>query len=306
MTGLLNAFTVDLEDWFQGLTSTNPLVDQWPRFESRVVPATRTLLEILRRHRVRATFFVLGYVADQHPALIEEVAADGHELGVHGYWHRFVSRMTPAEFRAELEQGCAAVERITGQRPRGHRAPYFSVNASTPWAFDCMEAAGITYDSSVFPTRNMLYGFPGAPRFAYRVPGSRIVEFPAATAKFAGRTWPVAGGFYVRSLPYAVTRRAIASIHAEGQPAVMYVHPWELDVAQKYRAVTPRERVTHYGGRRTLAGKLERLFTDFRFTTLGELLAQWEAVDQAQASPAVVPNSELAAGNTKIVGYAHS
>lgn len=305
MNAPLNAFTVDLEDWFQGLTSTNPLVEQWPRFESRVVPATRKLLAILRSHRVKATFFVLGYVADHHPALIEEVAADGHELGVHGYWHRFVSRMTPTEFAAELELGMAAVERVYGQRPRGHRAPYFSINASTPWAYACMETAGLAYDSSVFPTRNMLYGFPGAPRFPYRVPGTKLIEFPASTVKFAGRPWPVAGGFYVRSLPYAVTRRALASIQAEGQPAVMYIHPWELDVDQHYRAVTPRERVTHYAGRRGLAHKLERLLTDFRFTTLGDLLVQCESADQVHESTPAIASPGAHTGKSEMVTHAY-
>ena len=135
------------------------------------MPATEYLLAILREHGVRATFFVLGYVADQYPTLIERVAAEGHEIGVHGYFHRFVSRLTPELFAEELERSVQAVERITGEKPLGHRAPYFSINASTPWAFDVLEAHGFRYDSSVFPMRSLLYGYPDAPRFAYRPAG---------------------------------------------------------------------------------------------------------------------------------------
>ncbi len=268
----MNAFTVDLEDWFQGLTSTNRQVDRWPVFENRVVPATQKLLRILAVHKVRATFFVLGYVADQHPDLIAKIRADGHEIAIHGYYHRFVYRLTPDEFSVELARSIEAVARITGEAPVGHRAPYFSINARTPWAFACLQAQGLRYDSSIFPTRNMLYGFPGAPRFPYRVDGAALVELPASTIRAGGVNWPIAGGFYVRALPYAVIRRAVAGLNAAGRPAIMYVHPWELDLGQNYRRVTLRERITHYHGRRGLEAKLHRLLADFHFTTISDLL----------------------------------
>lgn len=274
--GLPNAFTVDLEEWFQGLTSTNPQVDQWPTFESRVVPATQHLLRLLREGGVTATFFVLGAVADQHPALIEAIAAEGHEIGVHGYYHRFVYRMTPQAFDEELACSIEAVMRVTGEPPLGHRAPYFSVNAATPWAFERMAAQGLAYDSSVFPTRNMLYGFPGAPRLPYRVPGHDLWELPASTVPVGGRHWPMAGGFYVRALPYALIRWALRRLQRAGEPAILYVHPWELDVDQRYRQVTPRERITHYWGRAGLAAKLERIFDEFSFTTMREVVTHLE------------------------------
>ena len=284
----LNAFTVDLEDWFQGLTSTNPLVDQWPAFESRVEAATRHLLALLGEQDVRATFFVLGYVADSHPALIEEIAAEGHEIGVHGYYHRFVSQMTAAEFAQELDQTMAAIDRITGIVPIGHRAPYFSFNANTPWAFEVLESRGYSYDSSVFPTRNMLYGFPDAPRFPYKVPGHDIVEFPATTMSFAGKKWPIAGGFYNRALPYAVIRQGIQQVNELGKPAVIYIHPWELDTGQTYDQVTFRERITHYHGRGGLQKKLNRLLSDFQFGTLQDLLAQMESTLEQRSDSQVV------------------
>ena len=234
--------------------------------------ATERLLVILREYGVHATFFVLGYVADQHPTLIERIAAAGHEIGVHGYYHRFVSRLTPDLFTDELERSVQAVERITGERPLGHRAPYFSINASTPWAFDVLETLGFRYDSSVFPVRTTLYGYPDAPRFPYHPAGHTLTEFPISTARLGGVDWPMAGGFYMRALPYAGVRWAIRRLNRQGQPAILYVHPWELDLGQVYRQVTPRERVTHYYGRRSLEHKLHRLFTDFRFGPLRSLL----------------------------------
>lgn len=281
----VNTLTVDLEEWFQGLTSTNRQPARWPELESRVVGATQRLLRLLAEHGVRATFFVLGHVADHHPALIEEVAAAGHELGIHGYAHRFVSRMTRAEFDDEVTRSIEALTLITDEMPAGHRAPYFSINASTPWAFECLAAQGLRYDASVFPTRSLLYGYPDAPRLPYQIPGHALWEVPASTLRIGGRNWPVAGGFYFRALPYAVTRWALRRLQQAGEPAVMYLHPWELDTGQRYAAVTMRERVTHYAGRRGLANKLHRLFRDFNFAPMGDLVASLDATKTSPATP---------------------
>lgn len=279
----LNAFTVDLEDWYQGLTSTNPLVDQWPSFESRVEVNTRRLLEILRNLNVQATFFVLGYVADAYPGLIETIAAEGHEIGVHGYYHRFVSKMTASEFGQELDMSIEALDRAIGITSVGHRAPYFSFNGNTPWAFEVLESRGFLYDSSVFPVKNMLYGFPGAPRFPYQVPGHEIIEFPATTLAFAGRKWPIAGGFYNRALPYSVVRHGIRQVNEQGKPAIIYVHPWELDTEQAYDQVSFRERITHYHGRGGLEKKLVQLLSEFRFGALQDLLMQMNLPSEQRA-----------------------
>lgn len=264
----INAFTVDLEEWFHGLTSTNPLVSQWSSFGNRVEVMTQTVLRILANHHVRATFFVLGCVAEQHPQLVEAICSAGHEIGTHGHTHRFVSRLERDEFACEIERSLAAIMQVTGKAPMGHRAPYFSVNANTSWAFDVLKQFGICYDSSVFPTRNMLYGYPGAPRFPYRLPNTNLVEFPLSTLRKAGINWPMSGGFYLRILPYPLVRRAIRRLNAQGQPAILYLHPWELDRNQPAYPVTPRERLTHFGGRKTLAHKLEQLLDDFDFEPL--------------------------------------
>ncbi len=279
-----NAFTVDLEEWYQGLTSTNGRPETWPELESRVVPATEQLLDLLRDYEIRATFFVLGIVAEQHPQLIETIAAEGHEIGVHGYWHRFVSRMTRDEFAAELDLALTAITAVTGSTPLGHRAPYFSINAQTPWAFEVIASRGLHYDSSVFPTRNMLYGYPDAPRFPYPIEGTDLIEFPASTMRVGGRNWPIAGGFYNRVLPIELIRRGLKQVNDAGQPAVLYIHPWEMDTRQVYDQVRPRERLTHYHGRNGLEAKLRRLFDEFCFGPLVELLPAYQTRLQDRSS----------------------
>jgi polysaccharide deacetylase family protein (PEP-CTERM system associated) len=275
---IVNAFTVDLEDWYQGLTSTNVQPERWNSLESRVEANTERLLDLLDAHGVRATFFVLGYVAEQHPTLIRLIDAAGHEIGVHGYWHRQVRRLSPQEFAAELDHTLALLRPLVSQPIIGHRAPYFSIDSSSLWALDVLHERGFRYDSSFFPTRNMLYGYPESPRFPHQVDGPGVprtrgfVEFPVSTARWARVNWPIAGGFYVRALPYAVIRSGIRQLNRQGQPAILYVHPWELDTGQRYDQVTMRERVTHYHGRQGLRKKLERLFTEFEFTALRDIV----------------------------------
>ncbi|MFW6082578.1 MAG: XrtA system polysaccharide deacetylase, partial [Chloroflexota bacterium] len=279
---MINAFTVDLEDWYHGLTSTNRRPALWPGLESRVVSNTERLLDILAEHDVRATFFVLGEVAGQYPDLVRRVAAEGHEISVHGHAHADIRTLTPKRFGSELDQALAVLTPLATQPIVGHRAPYFSIDESTLWSLDVLAERGFTYDSSMFPTRNMLYGYPGAPRFPHRLDGSNgLVEFPASTARFLRINWPIAGGFYVRTLPYSIIRWGIRSLNRQGQPAIMYVHPWELDLDQPMRAASLRERITHYSGRRSLESKLRQLLQEFEFGPLREMVDQ---VDRAPPS----------------------
>lgn len=270
---MIHALTIDLEDWYQGLTSTAQRVERWPTFEDRVVQSTHALLHILDRAGVKATFFVLGYVAEQFPELIAQVAREGHEIGLHGYYHRFVTRLTPEEFQKDLLRGRAAVEKASGQAVLGFRAPYFSIGRSTQWALLELYRQGFRYDSSVFPTRNMLYGYPDAPRSPYYPLGNEdFVEFPLATIRMLGCTLPLAGGFYLRVMPYALFRLGLQRLNRRGQAAVIYLHPWELDPGQPVPHPTPRERFTHYYGLRTTANKLTALLGDFQFKPLSQMI----------------------------------
>lgn len=274
---ILNAFTVDLEDWYHGLTSTNRQPHLWPELESRVVANTERLLDLLATYDVRATFFVLGKVAERYPDLVRRVAAAEHEIGVHGYAHEAICYLTPERFASQLDRTLELLATLTSKPIIGHRGPYFSINRHSLWALDVLHERGFRYDSSIFPTRNMLYGYPEAPRLPHRLgDGNSLTEFPLSTVRLGGINWPIAGGFYVRALPYTMVRLGIQRLNRQGHPAIMYAHPWELDLRQPRPRVTPREMITHYHGRCRLEDKLRRLLEGFQFGPLCELLEQMD------------------------------
>jgi len=233
-----NALTIDVEEYFQA-HAYEKVIDRrdWERLPARVVENTRRLLALLAENRTHATFFVLGWVAERHPTLVAEIAAAGHEIGSHGHAHELLYRQTRDEFASDLARSLAAIRRALGGADGvlGYRAPGFSLTDASLWALDVLRTHGLRYDSSLQPVDangalrgGKRTGFSGAGRFAVRL-GAGLWEFPVSTVHFAGRNWPVAGGGWFRLLPLAVTRRAIARINAEGQPAIVYLHPWELD-----------------------------------------------------------------------------
>jgi len=279
---VLNALSVDLEDWYQGLTSTGRQVDRWPEFEDRVADSTDRLLCLLERARLHATFFVLGYVADEFPDVVRRVADAGHEIALHGYYHRQVFRLSPDAFREDVLRGRDAVEAAGGRRPIGYRAPMFSINGSALWALEVLRDLGFRYDSSVFPTRNMLYGYPDAPRLPYRPwAGDGFVEFPLSTVRLLGVNWPLAGGFYLRALPVGLFAAGLRRLNRQGHPAILYFHPWEIDPGHPRPNPTARERLTHYYNLDRMEAKLARLFEEFDFAPLATLLAQYETAPGA-------------------------
>lgn len=285
---MLNALTIDLEDWYQGLTSTSWKIDQWSNFEDRVEGNTERLLNLLSRAGVKATFFVLGYVADQFPDLIHRVAEDGHEIGLHGYYHHRVNQLTLEEFREDIHRGIDAVQKASGKEVQGYRAPMFSINGSSNRIFEELSELGFTYDSSIFPIRNIYYGVPRAPRFPYHpIENSSFIEFPIATVKLLGINWPIGGGFYLRSIPYRLIKAGIRKLNDQGKLAVMYLHPWEIDTGQNYYRVTLRERLTHYHGRASLENKLWRLLVDFNFAPLSDLIENTTKTRKKNASTRV-------------------
>ncbi len=227
-----NALTIDVEEYFQAHAYAK-VIDpaDWERIPARVTTNVRRLLALLAEHSTQATFFVLGWVADHHPDLVRDIAAAGHEVGSHGYAHRLVHQQSREEFAHDLARALAALRRVLGD-PRGsfgYRAPGFSLTAETPWALEVLRAQGIRYDSSLQPLRTHgTNGAYGASRFATRLDVG-LWEFPVSTVRLAGYNCPVAGGAYFRLLPLWLTRHAIDRINAEGRPAVVYLHPWELD-----------------------------------------------------------------------------
>ena len=274
-----NALTFDVEEYFHAEAFARVLrPEEWPSLESRVVATTERLLDILDRERVCATFFVLGWVAERHPSLVREIASLGHEIGCHGYGHQMISRLTRVEFERDVTRAKAALEDATGRPVIGYRAPTFSIMRDTLWSLDVLCEAGFRYDSSIFPILHDRYGIPDAPRFPHRMKapnGGELTEFPLSTVLVLGRRVPVAGGGYFRLFPYALTRRAIARINArDGQPAMIYLHPWEIDPDQPRLPVGPLTRFRHLVNVGKTETRLSRLLADFTCAPAAEVLAQ--------------------------------
>jgi len=268
-----NVISVDVEEYFhpsevQGFVG----VDEWSVLPSLVEPQTRLVLDMFDRHSVVGTFFVLGWVARRHPGLVREIAARGHEIGCHSFAHRLVYDLTPAEFREDTIQAVDAIEDACGIRPCVYRAPSYSITKRSMWALEILAECGFTHDSSIYPILHDRYGIPGFSRHActLETPSGSIVEVPIATARLSeGAVTPVGGGAYLRLLPYRYTAAGIRRMNdSEKQPACVYFHPWELDAQQPRLALGWMSRLRTYGGLSSMTGKLERLLSDFQFTTL--------------------------------------
>jgi polysaccharide deacetylase family protein (PEP-CTERM system associated) len=274
---MINAFSVDVEDWYQ-VSDFESAVDfsAWDRYESRVLRNTERVLAVLDEHGVKGTFFVLTWNAERHPEVVRRIADQGHEIASHGYRHRLIYEQSPAEFRDDILRSKKILEDLTGHAVWGYRAPSFSLTAASLWALDVLLECGMRYDSSIFPVSDRLYGIPGARRFPFviRTDGERqLVEFPMTTARALGRNWPLGGGAYLRLFPYGYMRWGIRRVNREGQPAVVYVHPWELDPGQpRIKAAGKRGVSTHYINLGRTEGRLRRLLRDFSFARVRDVL----------------------------------
>ena len=288
--GVVNALTFDYEDWYHGLEIPP---DQWEGFEERIEPATGRLLGILERAKCRATFFVLGWLAERRPDLVLRLRDSGHDIGTHGYSHRLVYRMTPEEFREDLKRSIELLQGLTGKPVTSYRAPFFSITERSLWALDILAELGIRMDSSIFPVHNYRYGIPGAPRGPHmrQAGGREILELPISVVKFLGQNVPVSGGAYFRILPYWVTRNGIRSLNSKGKPAVFYLHPWEIDPGQPRLNTSALGRLRHYRNLHDTERRLRQLLQDFRFSALTAMLAQDPicVVPRAAAAAAALP-----------------
>ena len=260
---MLNALSVDVEDWFQVGAFENVIArDAWDALPQRVERNGDAVLALFERAGVKATFFTLGWVADRYPALVRRIVEAGHEIASHGWDHRRVFTMSAAVFRADLERARIAIEDACGQSPVGYRAPSFSIDQRTPWAHRVLAEEGYAYSSSVAPIRHDHYGWRDAPRFAFKpVAGSELIELPVTTVELAGRRMAAGGGGFFRLLPYAFSSWAIARVNErDGRPAIFYFHPWEIDPAQPRVAGAPlKSRLRHYSKLSAMEGKLLKL-----------------------------------------------
>jgi len=274
-----NALTVDVEDYFH-VAALAPSIhrDSWASRESRVVGNTHKLLAIFEQFDVRGTFFVLGWVAEQYPQLVRDIAARGHEIACHGFSHRLVYEQSPEEFREETIRAKNLLEDTTGSAVLGYRAASYSIVRESLWALDILVELGFVYDSSIFPVHHDRYGIPDAERIPHRLTtpnGKSIVEWPLATARILGVRLPVAGGGYFRLLPYWLSRWGLVSINRrELRPFAFYLHPWEIDPAQPRVSASWLSRFRHYTNLGKCEERLRRLLAEFRFGTASDGLVQ--------------------------------
>jgi polysaccharide deacetylase family protein (PEP-CTERM system associated) len=270
-----NVMSIDVEDWFcvYNLSRHVPY-EQWPEMDSRVVPNTRRLLEMFARRRVQGTFFVLGWVADRFPELVPEIESGGHEIATHGYAHRLLTHLTEEEFKADLGRSLEVLNRQARRPVEGHRAPSFSVTRRTPWAGAVMRAAGLRYDSSVFPLGfHPDYGVGDAPLGPYWLVENTLREIPMSCAEVGPWRVPCSGGGYFRQYPYAVTRALMRRCNAAGRPVIFYLHPWEIDPGQpRVKALSWQKAFRHYHHLEKTEERLERLLGDFQFQSMRQML----------------------------------
>ena len=270
---ITNIMSVDLEDYYCDLPFS-----EWSKYENRVTKNTKMILEMFEKHNVKATFFVLGYIAEKNPELIKEISELGHEIASHSYAHIDLRKVSKEQFEDDFLKSINILEKITGKKVEGFRAPFFSINKNNYWVFDILSKK-ITYDSSVFPVKTQLYGIPNAPRNIYRPSLSNIVnedkngkliEIPMATHKIPliGNI-PIAGGFYLRFFPYWYMKLGIKKMNKEGNPAMMYIHPKDLD--PKMPKIKEYNWYYYYNLKSGMK-KFENLLKDFKFGTVKDTL----------------------------------
>lgn len=268
-----NAMSVDVEDYFQvsAFESRVP-TDTWHEYPQRVESNTNRVLDLFAEAGVRATFFMLGWVAERYPELVRRILAEGHELASHGYQHILVHRQTPVEFRRDVSKTKALLEDIGGIEVRGYRAASYSINGDTLWALQILPEVGYRYSSSIYPIAHDLYGMPLAPRFRFE-PHPGFVEVPVTTARLFGRNLPCGGGGYFRLLPYPVSRWAIRRVNEhDRQSGVFYFHPWEVDPTQpRPLGLGIKTRFRHYLNLAKMESRLRRLLRDFAWGRMDEI-----------------------------------
>ena len=283
-----NGLSVDVEDWFQvGAFEQVIARHSWDSLALRVERNCDTVLEMFAAADVHATFFTLGWVAKRYPALMRRIAAAGHELASHGWDHARVFHMDRTGFAIDLKMSREAIEDAAGVRVTGYRAPSFSIDQRSPWAFMELAEQGFAYSSSVAPIAHDHYGWPEAPRFAFKpLPWADLIEIPVTTATFAGRRLAAGGGGFFRVLPYGFSRWAIRQVNRrEGRPAVFYFHPWEIDPGQPRVPNAPlKSKLRHYTNLEGMAGKLRQLIGEFRWGRMDVLARREAALAEVLAS----------------------
>jgi polysaccharide deacetylase family protein (PEP-CTERM system associated) len=274
-------FTVDVEEYFQ-VTAFESRVsrDHWDGHESRVAEGMDALLELLADAGVRATFFVLGWLAERNPSVVRRIVAEGHEVASHGWDHQRVVEQTRGAFRSSVAQSKELLEALTGAPVLGYRAPSFSILPGMEWALDVLLEEGYLYDSSLFPVIRPGYGYRNGHRDPHWIdrPSGRLLEVPPTTLRRFGLNLPAAGGAYFRVFPYGLVRAGLRDCERRGVSGTFYIHPWELDPAQPRLKVSLLTRIRHYGGLEKTAPRLTTLLQEFRFCAVADSLRAYHHV----------------------------
>ena len=287
--------TVDVEDYFMvEAFSGSVRLDSWASWPSRVVNNTKKILDLFDRYEVKSTFFIVGWVAEKFPSIVQDIHNRGHELACHSYWHRTVYSLTPDEFRQDTRAAVRAIEDAAGVKVLGYRAPSWSITKSCLWALDILAEEGFIYDSSVYPIRHDLYGVPGAQRFPYSMTcknGKSLREFPPTTVRLFGQNLPGAGGGYLRIFPMSYTNWVFRKFEREyGERVVVYVHPWEVDPDQPRLREKLRSRLRHYTNLAGMERKLGSLLRQYSFQCYRDLYGEEEsAASDSHGSQIVRP-----------------
>lgn len=264
---ITNAMTVDVEDYFQVSAFEHTISrDRWDAMPIRVVENTERILDLFAEHRTKATFFMLGWVAERFPQLVKRLVEEGHELASHGYSHYRVTSQTRKEFSEDITRAKKLLEDIAGIEVRGYRAPSYSIGKANLWAHEEIELAGYHYSSSVYPVNHDLYGFPEAPRYSFKC-RENLLEIPISTLPVGKYNIPIGGGGYFRLYPYAFSKWAIGSVNQrENQPTIFYFHPWEIDTGQpRQNDAGWKSRFRHYLNLERMESRLKALLSDFRW-----------------------------------------
>lgn len=268
-TKIRNAMTIDVEDYFQ-VSAFAPHIprDSWAALPCRVEANIDRILGLLDGQGIKATFFTLGWIAERYRAMVRRIVDQGHELASHGYGHERASDMSQQQFRDDIGSSKRILEDISGHEIKGYRAPSFSIGTHNLWALDVLHSEGYRYSSSIYPVKHDHYGMPDAPRFAF-YPGSNdgLLELPITTVRLMNRNLPAGGGGYFRFFPYALSRWLMQQVNErDGQPAIFYFHPWEIDTGQpRQKNIDMKTRFRHYVNLHSMESRLQALTRDFQW-----------------------------------------
>lgn len=267
-----NCFSVDLEDWYQGIEL--PFVD-WNKYERRVEKGLDPLVELLDKKNMKATFFTLGWIAEKYPHIVKKLSDNGHEIGSHTYSHEKVYNQSREEFREEISKTKKIIEGITGRKVNTHRSPFFSITSQCLWALDILKEEGYDIDCSVSPIKTWRYGISTCPDEIFRVKENGLIEFPVSRFRLFSRNWAI-GGAYFRIFPYAFTKAGLRQRSEKKQANMFYIHPWEYDAEHPRVKFERKAMLTHYFNLRKTLGNTEKLLRDFPFTTVTDAVNQWQ------------------------------